>query len=346
MTIRTIFILFISLGLAYVAKAQDPHFSQFYNAPTYFSPAMTGVFNGSVRAHANYRDQWSAILGNVPYRTISAGADIRMFGVNEDFAGVGLNLMRDQAGSANFSITQAALSFAYMKKLSQGQYSRNVSYLVAGAQGGYAQRGVDYTNFRYSLQYDGEAYNPNYPTGEADLLLSKPYADLSAGLMWYAVLDRRSSIFFGGALHHINQGNISLREDQVESIDLKWTVHGGGEFPVSREVSLLPGAVFMMQGPSMQIKTGMNFRYSGDDWREVAFRVGLWNRIVKRVVGISNESIIAMAGIEYNEFQLGLSYDINTSPLSASTQSRGAFEISLIYIHAPRQDRRMSCPRF
>ncbi len=332
--------------ICYNLTAQDPHFSQFYNAPTYFSPALTGVFNGSVRAGVIYRDQWSAVMGNVPYRTIGAGADFRMYGVGQDMAGIGVNIMRDQAGSADYSITQASLSFAYMKKLSQGRYSRNENFLVAGAQGGFAQRGVHYSAFRYSTQFDGTDYNPTYPTGEDELMLSKPYADIGAGLMWYALLNRRSSIYFGGVIHHVNQPNISLRENEVESLKMKWALHAGGEFPVSREVSILPGLIYMAQGPHMQVNGGLNFRYGRDDWQDIALRMGVWNRVVRRINGISNESVIVMAGIEYNNVHLGLSYDVNTSQFAAATQSRGAFEISLTYITGPRMDRRMSCPRF
>ena len=60
---RTIFftLLFISLVLGFsISKAQDPNFSQHFNAPIYYNPAYTGLTTG-LRARFLYRDQWPSL---------------------------------------------------------------------------------------------------------------------------------------------------------------------------------------------------------------------------------------------------------------------------------------------
>lgn len=50
------------LGILGQAMAQDPHFTQFYAAPTYLSPAFAGTTIQS-RFVLQFRDQWPAIPG-------------------------------------------------------------------------------------------------------------------------------------------------------------------------------------------------------------------------------------------------------------------------------------------
>ena len=58
-------------------KAQDPRFAQFYAAPDQLNPALNVVYNGQMRFILNYRDQWSSVLNDVPFRTVAAHYDYR-----------------------------------------------------------------------------------------------------------------------------------------------------------------------------------------------------------------------------------------------------------------------------
>jgi hypothetical protein len=44
------------------------------------------------------------------------------------------------------------------------------------------------------------------------------------------------------------------------------------------------------------------------------------------------DAFIIAANMDYRNFNVGLSYDINTSKLREATNRRGGFEISIIYI--------------
>jgi hypothetical protein len=41
-------------------------------------------------------------------------------------------------------------------------------------------------------------------------------------------------------------------------------------------------------------------------------------------------------GVEYNEWRVGMSYDLNTSALRPASTGRGGFEFSIVYIVPPK----------
>ncbi len=345
------FTLLIGLLIASSLNAQDPVYSQFYSAPQKLNPAMTVVYDGSFRVGVNYRDQWASVLGVNPYRTYSASYDIRLNAFKRDYFGVGVNVLRDEAGEANYNQSQAHLSLAYMKQLSGGRSYRSSQYLVVGAQAGLGQNGVTWDNLRYGNQYDREdledGYDPNLPSNEARGESSQIYPDVNAGVMWYGVFDERRSVYAGIALNHVNGPDISFFDDRKETLYMRWVVHGGGEIPFGRNLSLLPGGALMVQGEARRADLGANFRYTNRDWNEIALRAGLWGRIVgKTGGGFGTDALVAVAALEMGRIQLGISYDVNTSTLVEVSNSRGAFEVSLIYIHPPKPRLGVECPNF
>jgi hypothetical protein len=53
-------------------------------------------------------------------------------------------------------------------------------------------------------------------------------------------------------------------------------------------------------------------------------------------------------GLEWGEFRLGASYDVNISKLKPASNMRGGSEISLIYTRLPRDPnaKKLNCPKF
>jgi hypothetical protein len=68
--------------------------------------------------------------------------------------------------------------------------------------------------------------------------------------------------------------------------------------------------------------------------------LGSWFRV--------GDAVIPYIGLEFNEFQLGASYDVNVSSLKPGSNMRGGAEFSLIYIRQPRDPnaKRLNCPKF
>jgi len=343
---RYILLGFIFFTLTIDLKAQDPRFAQFYAAPDQLNPAMNVVYEGRMRFIANYRDQWASVLNDVPFRTMAAHLDYRFNVGRNDYFAVGLNGLRDEAGSSNFTQTNGNLNLAFMKYL--GGSSKKSYYLVAGAQGGVGQRQIDIGNLWFSEQFDQENVAIDFaaPSGEIGMDRSAVYPDFSAGVMWYTITGD-NSFYLGAAMYHINAPNVSLFDEQVEPLLERYVVHLGGEVSMTKYLSLLPAASVHFQGPSMDINAGANFRYSSDA-DGMALRIGAWGHLTNKLDnGIGLEAITVTAFLEMETWMIGLSYDINVSQLTPASNSRGAFEASFIYL-LPEKGRRgrVSCPKF
>lgn len=346
----TLILIFFFVAIAQLVQAQDPRFSQFYASPLNLNPAMTGVYEGQFRVVANYRELYNSILGSEPFRTISASFDMRHQVNRGNYVGFGVNLMRDAAGLSNFNRQTAAVSASVMKQLNGGRYRANDQFLIAGAQLGVGQHGLNWNKLWFTNQYDQEngAINFDNPSGEGFLNNSSDmYIDFNAGVLWYALFDERQSIYFGGALHHLNSPNISFL-DQEDELPSRWVAHMGGELPFGKELSILPAIAVMGQNQSLSTTLGANFRFTNREWRELALRAGAWAHVVNQLdSGFALDAVTATAILELEAWNLGFSYDITTSTLTAANNGRGAFEVSLIYTHPAKAKRRdVNCPNF
>jgi len=342
--------LFTWLLISQEAQAQDPRFSQFYAAPVELNPAMIGVFEGKFRLVANYRELYSSILGSHPFRTLSASFDMRQRVQQEDYFGFGFSVLRDDAGISRFHRTKANMGASFMKQLGGSRYATYDQYLVAGAQLGLGQHGLNWQKLWFSEQFntDGGFIDSNAPSGEAfDKQSTDLYLDFNAGLLWYVLFDDNLSLYAGGALHHLNSPNVSLMEDSEDNLNTRWTAHAGGEIPFTRELSLLPAVAVMGQNTYFSTTAGGNFRYTNREWKEVAIRAGVWAHLSNELEsGMAMDAIVATAILEMERWNFGISYDITTSLLASANNSRGAFELSFIYTQPAHWRTSVKCPNF
>ncbi len=331
-------------------KAQDPIFGQFYRASTHLNPAMAGVYNGRFRVQSNFREQWSSILPNKPFRTIGASFEYKVKVLQGDFMNFSGTILNDQAGTSNFTTNRGNLGFSYLKQLTGGRYNDYNSYLVAGGQFGFGQHSLDYGGLWFSAQYDGanELVDNSLSTGEnLNNNSTDVYTDFNAGLLWYTILDHNFSFHAGGALQHIAEPNISFMENDEEILPRRFILHGGAELPFSDNLSILPAALVTFQGPSRTIISGANLRYTNRDWDEVALRVGMWGQISNKLEDkILLNSMIFNAILEMEKWSVGISYDINTSSVSDLSNGRGAYEISFIYTQPAKYKQKVECPKY
>lgn len=353
----------VALVTTTTSQAQDALFAQFYTAPQQLNPAMTGVFGGQWRANANYRQQWTGVFSDRPLRTIHAGFDYRFRMMDDDFLAVGINALEDElGGDARLRRTYGSLSFAYHKQLSGNRYRSADQYLILGGQIGAGQHAITTPDLWFDRQFDApnSQINRNLPSGEINPQ-SKIFPDANLGLMWYTVSGINKSFYFGLSVHHLLQPNITFFNDAKERLYRRFSLNVGGEFPFSDEFSMLPSLLTTLQGPSMTTMFGSNFRYSNHDWYEVAVRMGAWYRLANRYVwsapttagvqqsgssSIFSDAVTISAILEMERWNLGFSYDIQVSSLAVPTNTRGAFEVSLIYVHPEVRRVKTVCPKF
>ncbi len=333
--------------------AQDIHFSQFYMSPLNLNPAMTGVVNGGQRVVVNYRNQWAGAIGSSAYNTYSASYDRRLAVGQEDYFGVGGTLWSDVAGETSFGSTQARLSFSFSKKI--GGSRKQAHYISFGADAGFTQRRVRTGDFRWLTQVDSNAeFCPGCGNGETIPNTNITYPDMSGGLMWFSTLGDRKSIYVGGAIHHLNQPNVSFLNNE-ESLFSRLTVHVGGEYPLNNKISVKPNFIYMAQGPHIEINGGASVRFKtksknssfGSNGVGQFFEIGTWYRVGNNIDGgVHSDAIILAARLDYDVYGIGLSYDYNVSDLSQASPGNGSFELSLSYLFGDVGSKGVFCPVF
>lgn len=327
----------LSVTLAALASspvlAQDIHFSQFNASPLTLNPALAGKLECTYRAAVNYRDQWRGIPAL--YQTYSAGFDIgvgkgRLGKEGNEAVGLGVLVMNDVSGDGGLSNLSANGFLAYHKEL--GEHS----VMSVGFQGVYSQRGVNIGALLFGDQIiNGTLYTVDGPFNE-----KMTYMDVNAGFHWSSFWEY-FSFNLGGAYYHIMEPNETFMGDPNNTLGPRYVGHGGFSVAIGEYVTLSPSFLYMQQTETNQLNAGASLGYHMED---VALYGGVWHR---RVRGAANaDAIIALAGIDFANFTLGLSYDISVSEITEANNGKGGFELSLTYNGCITSRPNYHCPAF
>jgi type IX secretion system PorP/SprF family membrane protein len=326
------------------AKAQDPGFSQFFASPLTLNPALTGKFNGVVRVAGNYRNQWPSINSAFITSTVSVDAPIMTGRLPEnDTWGIGLMAMTDKTANGILNSNYVSLSTAYHKSLDMDGYHQ----IGVGFQGTYGNQSLDGTRltFEDGLQLDGtwlrsptEAINSEF--------VSVHYFDFNLGVLYNQSTNGNNNFYLGASAYHLNHPKLSFLGVDTINVPTRITLHGGGFFPIAGSPSTIyvSGLVNNQAGAREYVLGGAwAVAASTDETNPVNFYAGLWGRFTNN----TTDALIPYVGLDYSDFSLGITYDVNVSSLQTASQSRGGIEISLIYIKkASNGHHGIPCPKF
>lgn len=338
----TLFIAVSILTSGYVL-GQDIHLSQFFNTPLLRNPALAGVFNGDIRFQAVYRNQWQSI--SFPYQTNALSGEYKFnVGGGDDFMTIGASAFYDEAGIMKLKTLQVMPALNFHKSLS----GEKNSYLSAGFMAGFVNRQFDGKNLTFDNQYTGGRFDPSTPSGEQFTGLSRSFFDAAVGLSYNSDLGNAGSYYLGASLWHFHKPSYSFLSDPIQ-LDPKWQINAGVRTWMNERVQLTFEGNYLMQGPYSETIAGALVQYYFDEnintsepISELSVAGGMYVRL--------NDAIIPYAQISYNHFDVGISYDVNISPLKAATQGRGGFELSLTYRGFTKNPNSslgsMRCPRF
>ncbi len=313
-------VISVVVSFGEVAYGQDIHFSQFYNSPLSVSPSFTGLFKGDWRVSNNYRTQWRSIA--TPYKTVSVGYDRRFKLFYQDVAG-GLYIVNDNSGYAFLTVNKIYLSAAYHKRIGNNTFH-------IGIQPGYVFSNFSKDGLTFPNQYDQGigGFNGNMPSGENKLEDKISYFDVNIGGAWngrFGKLQPMGAV----SVFHLNNPGQSFMSDK-NRLPLRMVLYGGGVYPLTKKWSLLPHLIYMLHKNANEFLLGTNADMKLDKndlklksvYGGILYRDGFNMRI---------DAIIAIVGVTLKNFDVGLSYDYNISPLRVASNMRGALEFSLIY---------------
>ena len=321
------------MGIAnHSALAQvDPHFSQYYINPLALNPALTGTMDGDYRVSGIWRSQYGNAL-----TTRGISADM----ITEKNTNFGFNLLNQATNdkSYNFTNAYATMSYTGVRFGKQGYH-----YLALALQCGVLNRRFDVSKLQFGSQWAaGLGYDPSLNSGETFTKPSMYAFDAGVGVAYFdATPDKKVNLYGGVSAFHITRpGNTFLSagsEDQV--LPVRYSVHAGARITMSDLVTLVPNGLYVKQGQAEEKMIGTYAQLYVSTMVDVM--VGANWRV--------QDAVVPFAGFYYKGFTVGLSYDVNASKMSASSNRSNSFELSLSFVGKSKKEMKTKpfyCPRF
>ncbi|HYW95437.1 MAG TPA: PorP/SprF family type IX secretion system membrane protein [Bacteroidales bacterium] len=329
-----IYILILGLsGLLMNLGAQDPQFSQFYSSPLYMGPSFAGSGKGA-RIITNYRDQWPRISGTFVTYALSADYYIEKYR-----SGIGLLVLRDDAGKGLMNVTNLGLNYSFNVDLNQKWQFR------PGLQVYYYMKNIDYSSLMFGDQILRGGSNTGSSVEMSRLLNAEPtrHVDFTTSMLAYS-----DYMWFGFTVDHLMYFSRIL-EKQGDYLPMRLSFYGGGKYNIAGrtrkryEESITGAFNLMFQDKYKYLDLGAYYTHE-----PLVF--GLWYRGLPVFPDNPNlGAITLLGGFRVKALQLGYSYDFTTSSLI--TKTGGAHEVSFIYSFAQRRHHHVKhkavpCPSF
>ncbi len=294
--------------------AQDPQFSQFYQAPLYINPAFAGSLQ-SFRAGVNYRNQWPGLDAN--YTTFSFFADYYIADANSS---IGLIAKHDSQGSANNAATYRSSDIGLI--YSYDIFLDRNTVLKPALQLSYYQRQLGTDGLLFPDQF-----NNNGPTGaptqENIASTNANFVDISAGILFL------TDNFWGGlSAHHINRPSESF-VDGENRLQTKFSLHASYRYSFEYfPLDLIPAFSYQRQGDAQQAYVGLYGVYQ-------PIMLGVWYKgfPINRYQNLTpnNDAIVLMAGFRLDKYNLEFAYSFDATISNLSNYSSNAHELSLVF---------------
>lgn len=317
--------IFVLFGLS--LSAQDPNFTQFYSNPLYLGPSFAGGIAGH-RAVANYRNQWLGVKD--AYQTYSLSYDHNFVNFH---SGLGLNAIRDEAGTGNLGNTKMGLLYSY-------DFTPFPEWHLRPGLGFYVlQTSIDFSKLIFGDQLTSD---PTPPTSIVPPGKNSIYdIDVASSLLAYS-----DNTWIGATWDHMLQPTTSFYNDQSR-LPFKFSVYGGIRkimrgFLLSKIEESVTGAFYYrQQGTYRQADIGLY-------WYRVPISFGVWYRGLPLSKAYKKYDALAfMVGYKYQQVSFAYSYDFTISRLGFN--SGGSHEISLIYefkVNTKKRWKPIPCPTF
>lgn len=315
------FILFFCLFLLVrIAFSQDVHFSQYYASPLTLNPSSTGDFDGDWRFSSNYRNQWRSIAE--PFNTMSVGYERQIYIHSQKFSG-GIFFINDESGGINLNVNKLYISLAYHREVNYNEFS-------VGFQLGWVFKSVDESKMTLPNQYNINQglFDSKLPSGELSTFEPINYPDVNLGIAWQREMYNLRP-FAGLSLHHIIFPKESFTEYD-NYLYLRLGFQAGLRYDMNNYIYLVPYLNVNYHRRAKEILAGFNTGYKLQK-RPLHIKDLFVGFHLRNNIDLETDAVILVAGINFENIYVGVSYDINISGLSSVTANQGALEFAIIY---------------
>jgi type IX secretion system PorP/SprF family membrane protein len=326
------------LTVALSSQAQDPNFSQFFVSPLTLNPALTGKFDGEFRVAGNYRNQWPTINNAFTTYTASVDAGILKNRIPDfDQFGIGAMAFKDQSGNGVLQNTFFALSTAYHKALDENGYHQ----IGLGFQGTYVNKRLDITKVKFEDQLTANGFTGVTSEIFTQNQISVSYFDMNLGLLYNGTTNGSNNFYFGASMYHVNRPKESFKGGNY-LLEPRLTFQTGGMVPLGQYNAFHFSAMHSRQANAVNTQIGGAYMLglNQDESNPTNLYIGSWFRF--------GDAVIPYVGLEFGEFRIGATYDVNVSSLKPASNMRGGAEFSLIYIkkYTDPNAKKLNCPKF
>jgi len=316
---RQLVLLISSFLFISVANAQDIHLTQFYTNQQNLNPAMVGMYEGAYRAVGNYRHQWPEI--NKPITTGLVAFDKKFFFFKDEID-AGILIANDNYSGFALNTTKIFLTAAY-KKVIKGHELR------AGIQMGAVIKSTDLSSQTFPDQwaYQDGIFDPTIFNGEDNLQGNQTFFDMNLGAAW-SYKFKKFTPTVGFSIFHITRPKDTYFTTETERLRTRQSVQVLVDVPINKSFSAEPKFMYMWTTRVSDMMLGGNVKYH------------IKNAMIKNVFlgilyrggfGRNSDAVAPVAGFNISNFDIGLSYDLNLSKLSAQSNQKTTFELSIIY---------------
>ncbi|MDR1725872.1 MAG: type IX secretion system membrane protein PorP/SprF [Bacteroidales bacterium] len=307
-------LLFIFVILAVVVNniyaQQEPHFTQYMFNRLSYNPAYAGS-NGAICLTGFYRNQWLGMQLYDSRNGSESAAALQTMNVTFDMpvkflhGGIGATIMTDQIGYWNNNYIK--IDYAYRLQLPKGNLSFGLEAQLVSAS-------FDMTQLFGSSDIDEkDNINIKDPLLSGASEVNEMLFDLAFGV-YYLVPGKFYAGFSASKLLETKSDKLLWQNRRFYYFiaGYEWVL------PTYPSLKIMPSAQFkhdFASNDSWQIYGSVLVEYENKVWGGVGARL--------------NDAVAILGGFTWNNFKIGVSYDIPTSRLS--TTGFGSLELMLRY---------------
>lgn len=319
---------------ATVLYAQDVIFSQNFLVPETLNTSFTGALRSS-KAGSVHRSQWR----NSGLKTSSSFVffDTWLEGYK---TGLGISGFNQTESASSYTFNQINFNYAMAFQMSDSWYFRpSISV-------GFGTKSYGFENLIFQDQINLNSGSINTSTLDPVLLNQlRSFFDFSSSILF-----NNENSWIGLTVKHLNKPNISLTETGNVPLDIFISTHANILLPIFNNYrtdfagmsKLFLITNFMMQGQFNRLDLGT--QYVIDD--RFSFGVLASTSPIKNAYQSSLiSSISTFAGMRWNGFRFGYSYDVNTTKL-LNTGGIHEFSVSYDFVVNIRKLERYKCIPF
>lgn len=313
--------------------AQDIHWSQFFNNPLYLSPSEAGNISADYRITGNYRKQWQSVT--IPFQTTAIGIDHRL--KNKPNIGLGGQFFNDNVGDGKLTTNEMVLSSSY-----EFVFKDIPARLRPGIQLGFQTRSLNPTAFYFDNQFVNGVFDQSLFSGESEIGTRTFSLNSGLGLSGAYMFNAKNTSTFTLGTFNLNRPNQGFFNQKIKR-DLRSNLFVQHTYQYSKLLQFLPALQFSLQGKYKEFIYGTQAHYT------LMNRMGLYRAVMGGLWYRNKDAMYISMGFDYQNWRIGLSYDLNVSDLTKASKVRGGIEFSiryLIFVIKAKKINHRICPEY